>query len=1074
MSSDPKPKRLVVIGNGMAGVAAVEEVLKLDPTVAVTIFGDEPHVNYNRILLSDVVAGKRAAKDIVLNPREWYEQNRIDLRAGARVASIDPEGKTVTDASGAVTPFDRLLIAVGGSPFIPPMQGADKAGVLCFRTLEDCERILDLAQKSRRAVVIGGGLLGLEAARGLINHGLSVTVVHLMDRLMELQLDDLGAALLKREMERMGIEFLLNTTATEILGNGKVEGIRLKSGEDMPADLVLVCTGVRPNLELARAAGLAAHRGLIVNDRLQTSHPDIFAVGDVVEHRGKVYGFIDPIREQVRVAADAMVGPGALRYEGSVCATVLKVAGVELMSAGQFLGGPGYEKLVFIDSTKGVYKKVVLQRGRLVGMILLGTKKNGQELFNLIKSGREVTDRMAEIQSMVNEQVAAKDRIVISGTAMADTDQVCNCNSVSKGTIVKAIREKDCKTVADVARCTKASTGCGSCASLVDTIIKETLGGRPAPPAPQRFDVPREYPRVLPVEKIKQEGLSLDWEKIRQQGAFALSEDDYYRLKTYGVCSQKHAGFFMMRIRIPGGKVTAKQLMALAEVADLHGRGWGHLTTRQDIELHWVKVDEVPAIWDRLERVGITTRSSCGHTMRNVAACPHSHICPCAKVDAHAWAKAISDHFVQRSDYINSKMPNRLNIYFAGGPDCGGEAQINDIAFVPVRKEAEPGFEAWVGGSLGKRAMLGFKIRDFVTPSEVLAVCQTIFEIHMKHGIRTKEKSRLKHLIEDWGREKFTAEFEKVFAEKKAMPENRAFQIPLAITPKKPALPSFFERILYAFSPLPRMGERVRVRGSQSFPPGCHPQSEPGYVRVELDVTLGEIEGWQIREAAEICRRYGNGEACFTKDQDIEFHYVRAAKLPLLIEHLKRARLKLKDRSKNLRVTACVGTEFCVLAVTNSQGAARDIIKKFSPIDPAKAALLEGLLISISGCPNSCTKQQLADIGLVGSMSAVGEEKRYSYTMVACGRIGQGGQGDAKVELAQPVARQVTEDMVVPTLDSLLDVILLNRTSGETVRDTIGRLGFAAVEKMIEQRLIDKMPKSEKRVGLVPEVVEAS
>ncbi|MGH7273802.1 MAG: FAD-dependent oxidoreductase, partial [Nitrospiria bacterium] len=730
--------RLVVIGNGMAGMYTVEEVLKIRKDLCITIFGEEPHFTYNRILLSEVLAGNRPVEDIYLNTKEWYEQNRLDLRLGVQVMAIDPSGKTITDRTGLVTPYDRLLIAVGGTPFIPPIEGTEKEGVFVFRNIEDTYKILGQARLAKHAVVIGGGLLGLEAARGLINYGVSVTLLHLMDRLMEQQLDAMGAAILKREVERLGIGIILNTTAKEILGHGKAEAIRLTTGQELPAGIVLICTGIRPNLELAKSAGLETRRGIVVNDRLETSVPDIYAVGDAIEHRGKTYGLVVPLRDQARVVADHLVGQKKMCYEGTVCATTLKVAGVNLTSAGVFLaasggsgGGDGHEEMVYVDTQASIYKKLVLQGNRLVGMILLGDNKDGTRLFNLIQSGQDLSAVKDQLIHMISGQLSMEATPGISTVAtMADTELVCNCNTVTKGTIVMAIREKGLKTRDEVATCTKASTGCGSCAQLVEDLLLEVKAKKvpTAPsPAPARtlpveppivdkpvLGYPRAYPKSLDVERIKQEGLGLDFEKIREKGVMGLTEDDYYRLKTYGVCSQKHPGYFMLRIRIPGGRVTARQLMRLADLADIHGRSWGHLTTRQDLELHWVRVEEVPEIWKKLEAIGLSTRSACGHTMRNVMACPHSAICETSLIDVRPWAKAVSDYFLRRSDLINPTMPNRLNIFFAGCSECAPHAQINDIGFVAVKRQKddgtpEIGFELWAGGSLGSHPMLGFK-----------------------------------------------------------------------------------------------------------------------------------------------------------------------------------------------------------------------------------------------------------------------------------------------------------------------------------------------------------------------------
>ncbi|HLB01563.1 MAG TPA: FAD-dependent oxidoreductase [Nitrospiria bacterium] len=1002
--------RLVVIGNGMAGVNAVEEVLKIRSDISIRIYGEEPHVNYNRILLSEVLAGQRPFEDIYLNTKEWYEQNRIDLRLGVRVTAIDASGKTVTDSCGAVSPYDRLLIAVGGEPFIPPIQGTGKDGVFVFRNIQDTSKIMHQARLAKQAVVIGGGLLGLEAARGLINYGVTVMVVHLMDHLMEQQLDAMGAAMLKREVERLGIGVMLNTTVKEILGDGRVEGVRLTTGQEIAAGMVLICTGIRPNLDLAKSAGLETHRGTLVNDWMQTSVPDIYAVGDMIEHRGKTYGLVAPLRDQARVVADHLVGQKKMRYEGTVCATILKVAGVNLTSAGVFLGGNGYDEMVYVDTQVGIYKKLVLQANKLVGMILLGDNKDGARLFNLIQSGQDISILRDQLIHMISGRPSTEAIPGFSIVAtMADTELVCNCNSVTKGTIVAAIREKGLKTRDEVAACTKASTGCGSCTQLVEDLLQEAnlkktstapttvpaqssaSGGPVEPPMADKpiLGYPTAYPKSLEVERIKQEGLGLDFEKIRERGVMALTEDDYYRLKTYGVCSQKHPGYFMLRIRIPGGRVTARQLIHLSELAEIHGRGWGHLTTRQDLEFHWVRVEEVPEIWEKLEAIGLSTRSACGHTMRNVVACPHSGISQDSLIDVQPWAKAVSDYFIKRSDLINPTMPNRLNIYFAGCAECAPHAQINDIGFVAVKRPSpassapggglggkdggtmsEIGFEVWAGGSLGAHPILGFRLKDFIPLQDVLPACQAIFYIHARYGNRTKAKSRLKWLVDQWGHEKFAMVFERIFQGKRTLPENAEFAQPTRQQGERSPSPLSRIRTTMALPVIP-----------SSLPPGCSPQRQAGYVRVTVEVPLGEISASQLRMLARMSKRYGNGEVHFTQDQNMELHWIRAYAAHKVARAVEGVGLALKGTETAPRVVACPGTEFCVLAVTNAQGAGKDILKQYTPKDPAKAELLKGISIHISGCPNSCAKHQVADIGLAGTMSTVGEETLFSYLL---------------------------------------------------------------------------------------------
>lgn len=1075
-------KRLVVIGNGMAGVYAVEEILKIRRDLSITIFGEEPHFNYNRILLSEVLAGERSPESICLNPREWYDQNLIDLRLGTRVTAIDPLSKTVADARGQTTSYDFLLIAVGGVPFIPPIQGADKAGVFVFRNLEDTHKILAQTRLAKEAVVIGGGLLGLEAARALINHGVSVTVVHLMDRLMEQQLDTVGAGLLKRQVERLGIGVILNSTAQEILGEPHVRGVRLTTGQKLSAGMVLICTGIRPNLELARSCGLLTNRGIVVDDRLQTSVADIYAVGDVIEHRGKTYGLVAPLRDQARVVADQMVGQKRLCYEGTVCATTLKVAGIHLTSAGAFSGGKGLDEMVYLDTQAGIYKKLVFEQNRLTGMILLGDHKDTMQLFNLIQSGQDVSamkDRL--IRAMTSRLEPNTVSAVSTVSSMADTELICNCHTVTKGVIMAAIRDRGLKTRDEVATLTKASTGCGGCTQLVEDLLIEANTKKPTPTPPASMPrtelhltdkpllgYPTAYPKSLDVERIKQEGLGLDFDRIRENGVLALTEDDYYRLKTYGVCSQKHPGYFMLRIRIPGGQVTAQQLLILAERVDIHGRGWGHLTTRQDLELHWVHLEEVPEIWEKLEAIGLSTRSACGHTLRNVMACPHAAISPTSLIDVRPWAKAVTDFFLKRSDLINPSMPNRLNIFFAGCLDCTPHAQINDIGFVAVKRPGEKGgsavgFELWAGGSLGAHPMLGFRLKEFIPLEDALPACQAIFYIHTRYGNRTKAKSRLKWLVDQWGQEKFKTVFEKVFQGMRTLPENREFAKLLTRTKQADPLPPLWARIGTAL---------VTPLAPASLPPGCRPQRQAGYVWLTVEVPLGEIRGPQLRSLARVSRRYGNGEVHLNQDQNVELHWIKAHTVPRVIRALNKAGLRLKGQENGPRVVACPGTEFCVLAVTNAQGAAKDILKRLISNDPVKAEFLNGVSIHISGCPNSCAKHQVADIGLAGTMSTVGDETLFSYMLYL------GGHTSGGIRLGQMIRKGITEEMLLPTLEVLVELLIEHRQSTlgrhESFQQIIDRLGTTRVAQLLQERLTPFLPEAVDRIAMVTDQVEIS
>src|SRR6188768_1858224 len=358
-------KKLVVVGNGMAGMACLEQILKYAPQFEVTVFGDETHVNYNRIMLSSVLAGEKAADDIVINDREWYAKHHIDLRVGVRIIDVDAAAKTVTGNDGSVTPYDVLLLATGSNAFMPPIGGLDKDGVFAFRTLDDTRALLRRAGRGKKAVVIGGGLLGLEAARGLQVQGCHVSVVHLMSTLMERQLDPDGGYYLVGKMEELGVNVLLGRTTVAILGNGHVEAVALSDGTCLDADLVVVAAGIRPNIDLAIQAGVICNRGIVVNDFMETSHPDVFAVGECVEHRGVCYGLVAPLYEQGKVLAATMSGHRGPTYEGTVQAAKLKIMGVEVFSAGDW-SEQNAEPIRFEDRAIGIYKKLTVRDGKLI------------------------------------------------------------------------------------------------------------------------------------------------------------------------------------------------------------------------------------------------------------------------------------------------------------------------------------------------------------------------------------------------------------------------------------------------------------------------------------------------------------------------------------------------------------------------------------------------------------------------------------------------------------------------------------------------------------------------------------
>ncbi|HNK19725.1 MAG TPA: nitrite reductase large subunit NirB, partial [Piscinibacter sp.] len=490
-----KKTKLVMIGNGMAGVRTLEELLKIAPELyEIAVFGAEPHPNYNRILLSPVLAGEQTIDQIVLNPLSWYEEHGIRLHLGKKVVEVDRRRRIVRAADGTEEEYDRLLIATGSNPFILPVPGKELEGVIAYRDIADTEAMIDAAQKYKHAVVIGGGLLGLEAANGLMLRGMQVTVVHIAPWLMERQLDDVAGQLLQKSLEARGLRFMIGAQTQALIGgkdgrgddkatpNRRVRAVQFKDGNEIPADLVVMAAGIRPNTELALKIGLHCANdgrgGIVVSDTMQTvTDPRIYAVGECAAHRGIAYGLVAPLFEQGKVCATHLAEFGIGRYTGSQTSTKLKVTGIDLFSAGEFMGGDGTEEIVLSDPQGGVYKKLVIKGDKLVGACLYGDTVDGSWYFKLLREGRaigDIRDRLMFGESNIGD-VGHEGHS--KAAAMADSDEVCGCNGVTKGAICKAIKDKGLFTLDEVRKHTKASASCGSCTGLVEQLLMFTAGG---------------------------------------------------------------------------------------------------------------------------------------------------------------------------------------------------------------------------------------------------------------------------------------------------------------------------------------------------------------------------------------------------------------------------------------------------------------------------------------------------------------------------------------------------------------------------------------------------------------------
>lgn len=465
-------KKLLVVGNGMAGIRCVEEILKLDPELFdITIFGAEPRPNYNRILLSKVLQGEHSLQDIILNDWSWYELHGIRLLAGETVCHIDIKSRSVETVSGIRETYDALILATGSSPYIPPITGADKEGVISFRTVDDCTKMTEMSKMYTKAAVIGGGLLGLEAARGLLHLGMDTHVVHNAPYIMNRQLDRTASMMLQRELEAQGMQFNLAKDTTRIVGRTRAQGLRFMDGTRLDADVIVLAVGIKPNVELAQRSGIRTQRAILVDDFMRTSEPNIYAVGECAEHRGISYGLVAPLYEQGKVLARVICGRETEPYGGSIPYSKLKVSGVDVFSAGVISGEGAETAIQHYDAVCGTYKKVTMSKGRVTGAVLFGNTNEGSSLLALVQQGAAVSELIPSESSGLSAAESAAE-------ALPEHETVCACNGVSKAAIMAAITEHHLESSDEVKEHTRASGSCGGCRPMVDALVKYMRSGK--------------------------------------------------------------------------------------------------------------------------------------------------------------------------------------------------------------------------------------------------------------------------------------------------------------------------------------------------------------------------------------------------------------------------------------------------------------------------------------------------------------------------------------------------------------------------------------------------------------------
>jgi nitrite reductase (NADH) large subunit len=739
---------LIVIGNGMAGCRAVEEILARDPDkYRITIFGAEPRVNYNRIMLSPLLAGEKSFEDIVINGQEWYADNGIALVAGDPVVAIDRAGQTVTGRSGRVEHYDRLILATGSDPFIIPVPGKDLPGVITFRDMDDVGKMLEAANRGGDAVVIGGGLLGLEAAHGLSLRGMKVTVIHLMPTLMERQLDEAAGWLLKDALEKRGQTILTQADTGEIYGNGKVEGVRLKDGREIPCSIVVMAVGIRPSTGLAKAAGLEVNRGILVDDHMLTSDPAVLAVGECVEHGGMVYGLVAPLWDMCRSLADCLTGNPS-GYTGSVTSTKLKVSGIDVFSAGDFSGGEGCEDIVLRDATRGVYKRVIVKEDRVIGAVLYGDTADGNWYFDLLRKGEDIADiREALIfgQAFASGGALADPKAAVA--ALSDDAEICGCNGVSKGQVMACIAGGATSLDAVRSGC-KASASCGSCTGLVENLLAFAMGDdyageRTVQTMCKCTSFTHEDVRAAILEKelkeIPQVMQALSW-STPDGCASCRPALNYYLLCAWPaehvedpqsrfVNERMHAniqkdGTYSVVPRMWGGVTTPNELRAIADAADKYGARMVKVTGGQRLDLFGIKKEDLPAIWGDLNAAGMVSGHAYGKALRTVKTCVGSEWCRFGTQDSTGLG------IKTEQMTWGSWMPHKFKIAVSGCPRNCAEATIKDFGVICV----DSGYELHIGGNGGIHLRGTDLLCKVATEREALDYCAAFIQLYREEA----------------------------------------------------------------------------------------------------------------------------------------------------------------------------------------------------------------------------------------------------------------------------------------------------------------------------------------------------
>lgn len=747
-----KKSKLVMIGNGMAGVRTLEELLKIAPDLYdITVFGAEPHPNYNRILLSPVLAGEQTLDQIVLNDWAWYEDNHITLHVSKKVVAVDRVKRIVRAEDGTEAEYDRLLICTGSNPFILPLPGKDLNGVIAYRDIADTNAMIEAATKYKKAVVIGGGLLGLEAANGLMLRGMDVSVVHVMPTLMERQLDSVAGKLLQKSLEKRGLKFLMGAQTQDLQGGigadeGRVTSIRFKDGTELATDLVVMAVGIRPNTQLAESMRLHCDKGIVVSDTMQTiTDARIYSVGECAAHRGIAYGLVAPLFEQAKVAANHLAQFGIGRYTGSLTSTKLKVTGIDLFSAGQFMGGEGTEEIVMSDPFGGVYKKLVIKDDKLVGACLYGDTVDGSYYFKLLRDGRSVGEIREKLMFGESNIGDTGHEGHSKAATMPDSAEVCGCNGVNKGAICKAIKDKGLFTLDEVRKHTKASASCGSCTGLVEQILMFSAGGDySATPKLKAMcsctdhghqavrDAIRKN-KILTISAVYQ---FMEW-RTPNGCASCRPAINYYVTSTWPkeakddpqsryINERSHAniqkdGTYSVIPRMWGGETSASELRRIADVVDKYKIPTVKVTGGQRIDLLGVKKEDLQNVW---KDIGMPSGHAYAKALRTVKTCVGNEWCRMGTQDSTQMGKDLERAMWRMYG------PHKIKFAVSGCPRNCAESGIKDVGIIGV----DSGWEMYIAGNGGIKTEVAHFFTKVKTAAEVLEYTGAFCELYRQEG----------------------------------------------------------------------------------------------------------------------------------------------------------------------------------------------------------------------------------------------------------------------------------------------------------------------------------------------------